>query len=294
MRVQLTGSSGFIGSNIRQLIKAEFVSSKISLSNSFTINTDIFIHLAGLAHNIDGKIVSKDYYSINTDLTKKAFDAFLLSNANKFILLSSVKSIRNESDSIITEDTIEAPSTAYGKSKLEADNYILSQNLPQGKFFYILRPALVTGPEVKGNMLKLYNLSKHPIRCFFSSIHNKRSYCNIFNLAYVIEQIINRNDIPSGIYLLSDNETISTSTIISELSSNKLDHSYLSIISTYLFRLLLRLDKLMGYTSFFSSLRTLTSNYVISNAKITKALGQSLPFSALDGIRSLKGEKNVF
>jgi nucleoside-diphosphate-sugar epimerase len=288
MRVQLTGASGFIGLNIRQLIKAEFVSSKISLANTFTITEEIFIHLAGIAHNIDGEKRSNDYYSINTDLTKKAFDAFLLSNANKFILLSSVKSIRNESDSIITEDTIEAPSTAYGKSKLEADNYILSQNLPQGKFIYILRPALVTGPGVKGNMLKLFNLSKHPIRYFFCSIHNKRSYCNIFNLAYVIEQIINRNDIPSGIYLLSDNETISTSTIISELSSNKLDHNYLSVFFTYLFRLLLSIDKLMGYTSFFRSLRTLTSNYVISNAKITKALGQSLPFSALDGIRSLK------
>lgn len=288
MRVQLTGSSGFIGSNIRKLIKADFISSKISLTNSFIINAEIFIHLAGIAHNSDRKIRSKDYYSINTDLTKKAFDAFLLSNAKKFILLSSVKSIRNASDLIITEDTTETPRTAYGKSKLEADNYVLSQNLPQDKFIYILRPALVTGPGVKGNMLKLYNLSKQPIRFFFSSIHNKRSYCNIFNLAYVIEQIIYRDDIPSGIYLLSDNETISTSTIISELSSNKLNHYYLSKFFKILFRLLLSLDTLMGYTSFFSSLRTLTSNYVISNVKITKALGHSLPFSALDGIRSLK------
>jgi nucleoside-diphosphate-sugar epimerase len=287
MRVQLTGASGFIGSNIRKLIKADFISSKISLTNSFIINAECYIHLAGIAHNSDRKIRSKDYYSINTDLTKKAFDAFLLSNAKKFILLSSVKSIRNESDSIITEDTTETPSTAYGKSKLEADNYILSQDLPQDKFLYILRPALVTGPGVKGNMLKLYNLSRHPIRCFFSSIPNKRSYCNIFNLAYVIEQIIYRNDIPSGIYLLSDNETLSTSTIISELSSNKLDHHYLSKFSKNLFRLLLRLDTLMGYTSFFRLLRTLTSNYVVSNAKITKVLGHSLPFSALDGIRSL-------
>jgi nucleoside-diphosphate-sugar epimerase len=287
MSVQLTGASGFIGSNISKLINADFIPSKISLTDSFTINADVFIHLAGLAHNIDGKKLSNEYYSINTDLTKKAFDAFLLSNANKFILLSSVKAIRNESDSIITEDTTETPSTAYGKSKLEADNYILSQNLPQDKFIYILRPALVTGPGVKGNMLKLYNLSRHPIRCFFSSIPNKRSYCNIFNLAYVIEQIIYRNDIPSGIYLLSDNETLSTSTIISELSSNKLDHHYLSKFSKNLFRLLLRLDTLMGYTSFFRSLRTLTSNYVVSNAKITKVLGHSLPFSALDGIRSL-------
>jgi nucleoside-diphosphate-sugar epimerase len=288
MKVQLTGASGFIGTNITKLIKADFIPLKISLTDSYTINADIFIHLAGLAHNLDANMSTKDYYTINTDLTKKAFDAFLVSNAKKFILLSSVKAVLNESDSIITEDTIECPTTNYGKSKLEADNYILSQSLPKDKFFYILRPALITGPGVKGNMLKFYNFSNQPFSCLFSSINNKRSFCNILNLSYVIEQIINRNDIPSGIYLLSDNETLSTSNIISELSSKKLKHCYFSNFSEILLKILLSFDKQIGNTVFFRSLRTLTSDYVISNSKITKTLGESLPFKSLDGIRSIK------
>jgi nucleoside-diphosphate-sugar epimerase len=288
MSVQLTGGSGFIGSNISKLINAEFIPSKISLTDSFTINADVFIHLAGLAHNIDGKKLSNEYYSINTDLTKKAFNAFLLSNAKKFILLSSVKAIRNDSDFIINENTIECPSTDYGKSKLEADHYILSHHLPIGKSVYILRPALITGPKVKGNMRRLYNFSNTPFNWFFPSINNQRSYCNILNLSFVIEQIIKRNDIPSGIYLLADNETISTSDIVNELSKKKIIYRYFSIISTFLLNLLLSLDKLMGYTSVLKPLRTLTSNYVISNTKITNALGESLPFSCISGIRSIK------
>jgi len=288
MRVQLTGATGFIGSSITKLIKADFIPLKISLTDSYTINADIFIHLAGLAHNLDANMSTKDYYTINTDLTKKAFDAFLVSNAKKFILLSSVKAVLNESDSIITEDTIESPSTDYGKSKLEADNYILSQDLPKGKFIYILRPALITGPGIKGNMRKLYNFSNQPFSCLFSSINNQRSYCNILNLSYVIEQIFKRNDIPSGVYLLSDNETLSTSSIISELSSKKLKHCYFSNFFAFLFNMLLSFDKLIGNTILFRSLRTLTSDYVISNSKITKTLGESLPFKSLDGIRSIK------
>ena len=288
MKVQLTGASGFVGSNITKLIKADFIPLKISLTDSYTINADIFIHLAGLAHNLDANMSTNDYYTINTDLTKKAFDAFLVSNAKKFILLSSVKAVRNESDYIITEDTIESPSSDYGKSKLEADNYILSQDLPNDKFFYILRPALITGPGIKGNMLKLYNFSNQPFSCLFYSINNKRSYCNILNLSYVIEQIIKRIDIPSGVYLLSDNETLSTSNVISELSLKKLKRCYFSNFSAFLFKRLLSFDKLLGNTAFFRSLRTLTSDYVISNSKITKTLGESLPFKSKDGIRSIK------
>ena len=120
------------------------------------------------------------------------------------------------------------------------------------------------------------------------NIHHLGSFVQILNLSYVIEQIINRNDIPSGVYLLSDNETLSTSNVISELSLKKLKGCYFSNFSAFLFKRLLSFDKLLGNTAFFRSLRTLTSDYVISNSKITKTLGESLPFKSKDGIRSIK------
>ena len=288
MKVQLTGASGFIGQNLTKLLKFECIRAKISTTEPFKISADIFIHLAGIAHNLDSKITSNQYQTINTELTKKAFDAFLLSNAKIFILLSTVKAVRNESDSIITEESIESPSTDYGRSKLQAEKYILSRDLPKDKLIYILRPALITGPGVKGNMQRLYNFSNKSFNWFLSSINNQRSFCNILNLNFVIEQLIERIDIPSGIYLLSDNETISTGEIVNELSIKGIKYKNLSILSASFIIFLLKFDKFIGYTTILSPLRTLASNYIISNKKITKALGKSLPFSTLEGIRSLK------
>jgi nucleoside-diphosphate-sugar epimerase len=288
MKVQITGANGFIGSNLTQLLKAEIIPLSITSNNSYIINADIFIHLAGIAHNLNESISSKDYFAINTELTIKAFDAFLSSNAEKFILISSVKAINNESDSTITEETIEQPTTDYGRSKLAADKYIFSNKLPPGKSIYILRPALVTGPGVKGNMRKLFNFSNSSLNWLFSSINNKRSFCNIFNLSYVIQQLIERSDIPSGIYLLSDNETLSTAEIVKELSTREIDNRNLSLIAASFFNLILSLDKRIGYTSLLKPLRILTNNYIVSNTKLTSVLGNSLPFSSIDGIRSIK------
>ena len=133
MKVQITGANGFIGSNLTQLLKEEIIPLSINSNNSYIINADIIIHLAGIAHNLDESISSKDYFAVNTELTIKAFDAFLSSNAEKFILVSSVKAINNESDFTITEETIELPTTDYGRSKLAADKYIFSSKLPPGK-----------------------------------------------------------------------------------------------------------------------------------------------------------------
>lgn len=291
MKVQITGANGFIGSNLTQLLKEEIIPLSINSNNSYIINADIIIHLAGIAHNLDESISSKDYFAVNTELTIKAFDAFLSSNAEKFILVSSVKAINNESDFTITEETIELPTTDYGRSKLAADKYIFSSKLPPGKLIYILRPALVTGPGVKGNMLRLYNFSNSSLNWLFSSINNKRSFCSVFNLSYVIQQLIERNDIPSGIYLLSDNETLSTAEIVKELSNKVIGNKNLSLIAASIFNLLLSLDKLLGYTSLFKPLRILTKNYIVSNTKLTSVIGNPLPFSSLDGIRSIKQKK---
>jgi nucleoside-diphosphate-sugar epimerase len=291
MKVQITGANGFIGSNLTQLLKEEIIPISINSNNSYIINADIFIHLAGIAHNLDRSISSKEYFAINTELTIKAFDAFLSSNAEKFILVSSVKAINNESDLTITEETIELPTTDYGRSKLAADKYIFSSKLPPGKFIYILRPTLVTGPGVKGNMIKLYNFSNSSLNWLFSSINNKRSFCNVFNLSYVIQQLIERNDIPSGIYLLSDNETLSTADIVKELSFKEIGNKRLSLIAASIFNLILSLDKLLGYTYLFKPLRILTKNYIVSNTKLTSVLGNPLPFSSLDGIRAIKQKK---
>lgn len=50
------------------------------------------------------------------------------------------------------------PQTPYGKSKLEAELYLLAQNLPLNKRLFIIRPCMIHGPGNKGNLNILFSV----------------------------------------------------------------------------------------------------------------------------------------
>ena len=84
------------------------------------------------------------------------YDAFLMSNSSVFIMLSSVKAVADDVVGPLREDCVPNPKTHYGKSKLLAELYILSKQIPHGKRVYVLRPCMIHGPNNKGNLDVLY------------------------------------------------------------------------------------------------------------------------------------------
>lgn len=87
------------------------------------------------------------------------FDKFLVSNIRDFSF-SSVKAVADTVDNVLDEELIAKPLTAYGRSKREAEEYILNQTLPEGKRLFIIRPCMIHGPGNKGNLNLLYNVVK--------------------------------------------------------------------------------------------------------------------------------------
>jgi len=77
-------------------------------------NAKIVIHLAGKAHDLKNTLNPDEYYEVNTGLTKRVFDSFLISDANVFITLSSVKAVADDVNGELTEDYIANPITHYG------------------------------------------------------------------------------------------------------------------------------------------------------------------------------------
>ena len=117
------------------------------------------IHLAGKAHDTKKATDEKVYFDVNLGLTKQIFDFFLQSSAEKFVFFSSVKAVADKvNGSQLKEDIVPDPQSPYGKSKLAAENYILSQKLPINKRVYIIRPCMIHGPGNKGNLNLLYNI----------------------------------------------------------------------------------------------------------------------------------------
>ena len=291
MRIAISGSNGFVGQNI---LKHEFFKNTctfISIKRSHFIEkkflfqeSDFVLHFAGIAHDIKNQSNSADYYLVNTEFTKDIFDAFLLSDAKVFIFLSSVKAAADEAPEDLTEDIIPNPITHYGKSKLLAEKYILSKLVPHWKRIYILRPCMIHGPGNKGNLNLLYNLVSKGFPWPLGAFENKRSFCSIENLCFSIKELIQRIDIPSGIYNISDDEPLSTNDLIYLIANSKKQKPGIIKIPKSIIYFISKFGDKLHLPINNERLKKLTETYIVSNKKLLSALGKELPISSKDGL----------
>lgn len=248
------------------------------------IDEGAIIHLAGKAHDLKKATNPEEYYHVNTNLTNFIFDTFLTSDAKVFITLSSVKAAADEVYGELTEEYIPNPITHYGKSKLLAEQYIFSKEIPEGKRVYVLRSCMIHGPGNKGNLNLLYKLVLKNIPWPLGAFENKRSFCSIDNLMFIIKELIEREDIPSGIYNVSDDEPLSTNDVISILAESQNKKPKIWNVSKGLIQSLSKLGDILRLPLTSERLQKLTESYVVSNQKIKKAIGKPFPISSKEGL----------
>ncbi len=299
MKILITGIQGFVGSNLVVNLKGHHMlyglditsTQKEGVLNMFIWNeldiiptVDLIIHLAGKAHDTNNTTSSQEYFDINVGLTQKIFAHFLKSSATKFIFISSVKAV---ADSVrgfqLTEETLPNPKTPYGKSKLEAEKYIISQPLPVEKKIYILRPCMIHGPGNKGNLNLLYKFVQKKIPWPLGAFENKRSFTSIDNLTYIITQIAEK-EIEPGIYQIADDETLSTNELIRLIALAQNRKPVIWKIPKKLICSLAKLGDILHLPLNNERLTKLTESYPVSNLKIKKTLKiEKLPITAEDG-----------
>ena len=285
MKIYLTGSTGFVGTNLVSYFGSEVIFSKYEKGEGIKICENVVIHLAGKAHDLQNVISSKDYYEVNTKLAREVFDAFLASKAKIFIILSSVKAVADEVQEELTEETTPNPKTHYGKSKLLAEDYILSKIIPKDKRVYILRPCMIHGQGNKGNLNLLYKVVSKGIPWPLGAFNNKRSFCSIDNLLFVINEMITREDIPSGVYNVADDSPLSTKEIVIFIAKSKNRNSRIWKVSKKVINTLAKLGDILHLPLNTERLDKLTQNYVVSNRKLLNAIGKDLPVKSKDGMR---------
>ncbi len=278
-KICVSGLSGFVGSNLMDYYGGGLV-------NYIDFNSSIyaFIHLAGKAHDFKNVTSVDEYYKVNTDLTEKIFDVFLASESKVFITLSSVKAVADEVDGELVEEVTPNPLTHYGKSKLLAEKYILSQPIPEGKRVYILRPCMIHGPGNKGNLNLLYRLVSKGLPWPLGLFENSRSYLSIENLCFIIKELIEREDIPSGIYNVADDLPLSTNEIIEMIADSKGGKASILNINKSFIKSVARIGDILKLPLNSERLQKLTESYIVSNAKIKKALCKPLPVSSKEGL----------
>jgi nucleoside-diphosphate-sugar epimerase len=243
---------------------------------------NIVIHLAGIAHDLSGNYENKDYEEVNFGQTSKLFDEYLPSGASTFVFVSSIKAVVDHADGEITEDFPPNPKSAYGISKLKAEQYITKHEM-QGKQNYILRPCMVHGPGNKGNLNLLYKFVKKGIPYPLAAFQNQRSFLSIDNFCFVIANIVS-GKLKPGSYLLADSETMSTSDLVALIGSGiGKDAWTLNLPKSFIY-LLAKVGSWIHAPFNQSSLAKLTENLIVSNKKLLLNLKTDLPSTAKEGL----------
>ena len=305
MTILITGIHGFVGSNLVEVFISNHTlyglditsKSKAGVEKTYLWEelseippVDVIIHLAGKAHETKNESLATEYFEVNTGLSQKIFDYFLDSEAKTFVFFSTVKAAADRVENgVLTEEADPKPVGPYAKSKRKAEEYILnklSDAEQKGKKFFILRPCMIHGPGNKGNLNLLYQVVSRGVPWPLGAYDNKRSFCSIDNIAYVIEQLFQRENIAAGIYQVGDDEPISTNELIQLISASvgkkaviwNLPKRFINILACVLGLLSLPLNK--------ERLRKLTENYVVSNQKIKNALGiDRMPVTTVEGMK---------
>lgn len=313
MNILITGIHGFVGSNLVMALKGHHTlygldivaPEKVGVTRTFSwkdlersfadaqgenIEFDAIIHLAGKAHDTKNQSEAQVYFDINTGLTQKVFDFFLESNCKKFIFFSSVKAAADfVPGDILTEEVVPAPVGPYGESKIKAEEYILDKlkidnEKLKDKQVYILRPCMIHGPGNKGNLNLLYGVVKKGIPWPLGAFENRRSFTSIGNLCYVIEGLLTK-EVENGIYHMGDDEALSTNELIAVMCEAMGKKAHIWHLPKGLMEGCAKIGTVLHLPLNSERLRKLTENYVVSNAKIKKALGiTEMPIKAKDGL----------
>jgi nucleoside-diphosphate-sugar epimerase len=218
----ITGATGFIGRRLINAVDGEIrVLSRTKHPDYDTTvcdlqseaipdhalnGVDTVFHLAGFTHDVrDASKIADLYYKVNVDATVQLANLAVKSGVKRFVFVSSVKAggnlplgtCANEKDQKNTEDV-------YGKTKREAELKLLEIGKESGMHVSIIRPSLVYGPNVKGNLqLMLSGIEKG----WFPPLPetgNRRSMIHVDDLVWAIFLVAEDKRANGEIFIATD------------------------------------------------------------------------------------------
>ena len=175
---------------------------------------DYVVHAAGATKCLD----ENDFYRTNTDGTRHLIDALRAEEMvpRRFVFVSSLsifgaireKPVRKPSadnpwiySPILLTDT-PRPNTAYGRSKLKAEEYLLQQ---QDFPFTILRPTGVYGPREKDYFMMAKSIKQH-IDFAVGYQPQEITFVYMMDVVHAIYKCIEAPAAEGKAYFLSDGE----------------------------------------------------------------------------------------
>ena len=248
-KVILTGATGFVGKalsesliesghevialvrSISTILRPSIKQIQFDLNKMNDLNFKLFandaivIHAAARAHVMHDS--SNDplfgYRKINRDATLELAQIASRGGAKRFIYISSIK-VNGEftqDDSVFSPYDVNIPNDPYGLSKYEAEQSLFKLASVTRMEVVVIRPPLVYGIGVKANFSLIMNLVKKQVPLPFGRVENKRSMLaldNLVNFLIFCVDVEKTQKAVNQVFLLSDGEVVSTSTLLRRIA----------------------------------------------------------------------------
>lgn len=247
MKVLVTGATGFVGGHMcRRLLAAGHeviaatrrdgalgladgaravnlgdLAAPVGLADCLA-GVDAVVHLAARTHVMNERASDAEaaYRRINVEATAELLARAQDVGVSTFLYLSSVKAAGEVStDGPLTIADRPAPQEAYGHTKLEAEGLVnaAADRFPGGAV--IVRPPLIYGPGLKGNLLTLFKAVDRGVPLPLASVANRRSVVFVGNLVDAMVALLAAPAPGARTYFATDGEDVSTPELIRRIAA---------------------------------------------------------------------------
>ena len=213
-----TDNNYFNNKNYTNIV-IEDISKNINFNKSVRI--DYFYHLAAKTHDKTNNY--DEYFRVNVLGLKNVLSYVSKLKIRKIIMLSSIKVNGegfNTNEQIYSSHSKLNPKDDYGRSKLEAENLLKEFCKINNINFVILRPPLVYGPGVKGNLSSLMNLIDRNIPMPIVKTNNMRSLISLTNLVDALIVVGLNDEIINKIYLIADDFPVKVEDLYKKIANS--------------------------------------------------------------------------
>ena len=239
---------------------------------------DAVVHLAGRVHVMreTASDPAAEFRRANVEATAVLAEAIAAAGVRSLVLASTVKAVGEGNSRPWTEDTTPEPVDPYGRSKLEAERVVAESAARHGTETVALRLPLVFGPEVKGNMLRLFRLVDRGIPLPFGAVENRRSMLYVGNLVAAVRAVLEYPAAGARTFFVSDGRDLSLALLIRLIAAALGRPARLLPVPPALLRMLLpsgEAERLIG-------------SLTVDSSRLARATGYRPPYSVENGLRA--------
>lgn len=233
MRVLVTGADGFLGRYLVAGLAGHDVicASRRPMENvewrplgdlaaevdwkTLLQGADAVVHLANIAHQ---QASEEDFERINHRQTAALCAAAKAAGMGQVVYVSSIYAQSGHTaPRMLTEADTPQPVSAYGRSKLAAEQAVAASGAP----FTILRPVLVVGRGAKANAAMLERLARLPLPLPLGTITAKRAFLSAENFATGVAAVLGNPRALGETYILADREPCTVGEVIARMRAEE-------------------------------------------------------------------------